>query len=48
MNGKMPEHAGNMTWGGDNWDELYCACSTSIYRVKLKVRGNPVSYMNIK
>jgi gluconolactonase len=42
---RMPEHAGNLNWGGVHWDELYCACSTSIYRVKLKVRGNPAGYM---
>jgi gluconolactonase len=44
---RMPEHAGNLNWGGPNWDELYCACSTSIYRVRTKVRGNPVAYMNM-
>ena len=45
---RMPEHAGNLNWGGAKWDELYCACSTSIYRIKLKVRGNPVAYMNMR
>ena len=45
---RMPEHAGNLNWGGANWDELYCACSKSIYRVKLKVRGNPVAYMKMR
>jgi gluconolactonase len=45
---RMPEHAGNLNWGGRNWDELYCACSTSIYRVKMKVRGNPVAYMSMR
>ena len=45
---RMPEHAGNLNWGGRDWDELYCACSTSIYRVKLKVRGNPVAYMSMR
>jgi len=44
---RMPEHAGNLTFGGRNWDELYCACSKSIYRVKMKVRGNPVAYMKL-
>ncbi|MGE0116854.1 MAG: SMP-30/gluconolactonase/LRE family protein [Dongiaceae bacterium] len=44
----MPEHAGNLNWGGHDWGELYCACSTSIYRVKLKVRGNRVAYMNMR
>lgn len=45
---RMPEHAGNLNWGGRNWDELYCACSTSIYRVKMKVKGNPVAYMSMR
>lgn len=44
---KMPEHAGNLNWGGADWKDLYCACSTSIYRVRLKVRGNAVSYMRL-
>jgi gluconolactonase len=44
---RMPEIAGNLNWGGRNWDELYCACSTSIYRVRTRVRGNPVAYMKM-
>ena len=44
---RMPETVGNLNWGGPNWDELYCACSTSIYRVRTKVHGNPVAYMNM-
>jgi gluconolactonase len=42
---RMPEIAGNLNWGGSSWNDLYCACTTSIYRVRLKVRGNPVAYM---
>ena len=45
---KMPEHAGNLNWGGPDWDVLYCCCATSVYRVKLKVRGNHVAYMDMK
>lgn len=41
----MPEHSGNLNWGGDGWDELYCTCSTSVYRVKLKASGNRLGYM---
>ncbi|HWF09692.1 MAG TPA: SMP-30/gluconolactonase/LRE family protein [Bryobacteraceae bacterium] len=41
----LPEHIANLNWGGPDWDELYCACFTSIYRVKMRVRGNPVAYM---
>ena len=44
----MPEVAGNLNWGGPSWDDLYCACSTSIYRVRTKVRGNPVAYMKMR
>jgi hypothetical protein len=29
------------------WNELYCACSTSIYRVRMNVRGNQVAYMRM-
>jgi gluconolactonase len=42
---RMPEIAGNLNWGGREWNDLYCACSTSIYRVRMNVRGNPVAYM---
>jgi len=44
----MPEHIANLNWGGPAWDELYCACHTSIYRAKLKVHGNRVGYMNMR
>jgi gluconolactonase len=42
---RMPEIAGNLNWGGRDWNDLYCACSTSIYRVRTLVKGNPVAYM---
>jgi gluconolactonase len=45
---RMPEHAGNLNWGGAYWNDLYCACSTSIYRVRMKVRGNHVAYMDMR
>jgi len=32
---RTPEIAANLNWGGRRWDELYCACSTSIYRVRM-------------
>jgi gluconolactonase len=44
---RMPEIAGNLNWGGPDWTDLYCACSTSMYRVRMKVRGNPVAYMRM-
>jgi gluconolactonase len=43
----MPEVAGNLNWGGPDWRDLYCACSTSVYRVQMLVRGNPVAYMRM-
>jgi gluconolactonase len=42
---RMPEIARNMNWSGRDWSDLYCACSTSIYRVRRRVRGNRVAYM---
>jgi gluconolactonase len=42
---EMPEHTANFNWGGDNWNELYCCCSKSIYRLKLKISGNRLAYM---
>lgn len=44
---RLPEHAGNMNWGGADWRDLYCACSTSIYRIRMKVRGNAAPYMTV-
>ncbi len=41
----MPEHSANLNWGGADWNDLYCTCSTSVYRVRLKVSGNRLSYM---
>jgi gluconolactonase len=44
---RMPEIAGNLNWGGPDWRDLYCCCSTSIYRVRMKVRGSPAAYMRM-
>lgn len=44
---RLPEIAGNLNWGGRDWRDLYCTCSTSIYLVRMKVRGNPVAYMQL-
>ena len=41
----MPEHSANLNWGGSGWNELYCTCSTSVYRIALKVAGNRLAYM---
>ena len=42
---EVPEHTGNLNWGGPSWDVLYVPSSTSVYRFQTKVRGNRVSYM---
>jgi gluconolactonase len=44
---RMPEIAGNLNWGGPDWRDLYCCCSTSIYRVRMKVAGSPAAYMRM-
>jgi gluconolactonase len=41
----VPENVGNLNWGGDDWDWLYIAACTSIYRVRMKVGGNRLGYM---
>lgn len=45
---RMPEHVANFNWGGPDWRDLYCTCSTSIYRLKMKVRGNSAPYMALR
>jgi gluconolactonase len=42
---QVPENVGNLNWGGDNWNELYMPSSTSLYRIKMNVSGNRLSYM---
>ena len=42
---EMPEHSANLNWGGANWDDLYCCCSTSVYRISMRVSGNKLLYM---
>ena len=44
---EIPEVTANLNWGGANWDELYFTGSTSLYRIRTKVRGNRVAYMNL-
>lgn len=41
----MAENAANLNWGGPGWSDLYCTCSTSVYRIELKVAGNRLGYM---
>jgi gluconolactonase len=42
----VPESVGNLNWGDDDWGALYIPASTSVYRVRLKVAGNRLGYMN--
>jgi gluconolactonase len=42
---EVPENVGNLNWGGDDWSELYMPSSTSLYRIRMKVAGNRLSYM---
>ena len=42
---EVPENTGNLNWGGDDWKELYIPSTTSVYRVRIKVSGNRLSYM---
>lgn len=39
----VPEKIGNLTFGGDNLDELYITASTSLYRIKLNTQGAPAA-----
>ncbi len=38
----MPERTANMAWGGPDRKTLYIAASTSIYRVRLNIPGEPL------
>jgi len=42
----VPESVGNVNWGDDDWRSLYIPASTSVYRVRMKVGGNRLGYMN--
>jgi gluconolactonase len=42
----VPENVGNLNWGDADWKTLYIAASTSVYRIRLKVAGNPLGYMH--
>jgi gluconolactonase len=43
---EVPESVGNINWGDDDWRSLYIPASTSVYRVRMKVAGNGLGYMN--
>lgn len=42
---EIPEHVGNLNWGGPAWSTLYVPSSTSVYRFATKTRGTRASYM---
>jgi gluconolactonase len=43
---KVPESTGNLNWGESDWKSLFIPSSTSVYRVRMKVAGNRLGYMN--
>jgi gluconolactonase len=43
---EVPENVGNVNWGDDDWSTLYIPASASVYRVRMKVAGNRLGYMN--
>jgi gluconolactonase len=43
---EVSESVGNVNWGDDDWKSLYIPASTSVYRVRMKVAGNRLGYMN--
>jgi gluconolactonase len=43
---EIPESVGNINWGDDDWRSLYIPSSTSVYRVRMKVAGNKLGYMD--
>ncbi len=36
---KFDERPANLAWGDDDWQTLYVAAQTSIYRLRMKVPG---------
>jgi len=41
----VPEMVANLHWGGENWDTLFLCASTSLYRVKTKVKPRREPFM---
>lgn len=39
----LPETPANLAWGGDDWRTLFVTATTSVYRLPMKVAGQPVS-----
>jgi gluconolactonase len=45
---EIPEHTGNLAWGGAGWDVLYVTAATSLYRFRTNVSGNRVPFMQMR
>jgi gluconolactonase len=43
---EVPEHTGNLNWGGPSWNVLYVPASGSVYRFECKIGGNRLAYMS--
>jgi gluconolactonase len=41
----LPETPANLAWGGDDWRTMFVTASTSVYRLPMKVPGQPVFYL---
>lgn len=41
---EVPEHTGNLTWGGADWRDLYIPSSTSVYSIRTKVKADRQVY----
>lgn len=41
---EVPENVGNLAWGGADWRTLWMPSSTSLYRVRTRVRSAPLPY----
>lgn len=41
----VPETTSNLNWGGDGWQDLFITATSSVYRVRMKIAGNPLPYM---
>jgi gluconolactonase len=42
---EVPESVGNINWGGPDWNWLFIAASSSVYRLRCSVGGNRLHYM---
>ncbi len=38
----VPEPPANLAWGGDDWKTLFITARSSVYRLRMKVAGQPV------